>query len=100
MKINFNEAMITNMDIEKTGNTLFKIAITMLDGRTIVAENVNLNVFNIEYEEEEYHEYRNEDSVRPVTTIIPYYKLFLNGLCGKDENGVMIKMYEKDKLIK
>ena len=100
MKINFNEAMITNMDIEKTGNTLFKITITMLDGRTIVAENVNLNVFNIEYEEEEYHEYRNEDSVRPVTTIIPYYKLFLNGLCGKDENGVMIKMYEKDKLIK
>ena len=100
MKINFNEAMITNMDIEKTGNTLFKIAITTLDGRTIVAENVNLNVFNIEYEEEEYHEYRNEDSVRPVTTIIPYYKLFLNGLCGKDENGVMIKMYEKDKLIK
>ena len=100
MKINFNEAMITNMDIEKTGNTLFKIAITMSDGRTIVAENVNLNVFNIEYEEEEYHEYRNEDSVRPVTTIIPYYKLFLNGLCGKDENGVMIKMYEKDKLIK
>ena len=79
MKINFNETMITNMDIEKTGNTLFKIAITMLDGRTIVAENVNLNVFNIEYEEEEYHEYRNEDSVRPVTTIIPYYKLFLNG---------------------
>ena len=60
MKINFNETMITNMDIEKTGNTLFKIAITMLDGRTIVAENVNLNVFNIEYEEEEYHEYRNE----------------------------------------
>ena len=100
MKINFNETMTTNMDIEKTGNTLFKIAITMLDGRTIVAENVNLNVFNIEYEEEEYHEYRNEDSVRPVTTIIPYYKLFLNGLCGKDENGVMIKMYEKDKLIK
>lgn len=100
MKINFNETMITNMDIEKTGNTLFKIAMTMLDGRTIVAENVNLNVFNIEYEEEEYHEYRNEDSVRPVTTIISYYKLFLNGLCGKDENGVMIKMYEKDKLIK
>lgn len=100
MKINFNEAMITNMDIEKTGNTLFKIAITMSDGRTIVAESVNLNVFNIEYEEKEYHEYRNEDSVRPVTTIIPYYKLFLNGLCGKDENGVMIKMYEKDKLIK
>ena len=100
MKINFNETMITNMDIEKTGNTLFKIAITMLDGRTIVAENVNLNVFNIGYEEGEYHEYRNEDSVRPVTTIIPYYKLFLNGLCGEDENGVMIKMYEKDKLIK
>lgn len=41
MKINFNEAMITNMDIEKTGNTLFKIAITMSDGRTIVAESVN-----------------------------------------------------------
>ena len=100
MKINFNETMITNMDIEKTGSTFFKIIITMWDGRTIVAENVNLNVFNIEYEEEEYHEYRNEDSVRPVTTIIPYYKLFLNGLCGKDENGVMIKMYEKDKLIK
>lgn len=100
MKINFNETMITNMDIEKTGNTLFKIAITMLDGRTIVVENVNLNVFNIGYEEGEYHEYRNEDSVRPVTIIIPYYKLFLNGLCGKDENGVMIKMYEKDKLIK
>lgn len=100
MKINFNETMITNMDIEKTGNTLFKIAITMLDGRTIVAENVNLNVFNIGYEEGEYHEYRNEDSVRPVTIIIPYYKLFLNGLCGEDENGVMIKMYEKDKLIK
>ena len=100
MKINFNETMITNMDIEKTGSTFFKITITMWDGRTIVAENVNLNVFNIEYEEEEYHEYRNEDSVRPVTTIISYYKLFLNGLCGKDENGVMIKMYEKDKLIK
>ena len=100
MKINFNETMITNMDIEKTGSTFFKITITMWDGRTIVAENVNLNVFNIEYEEEEYHEYRNEDSVRPVTTIIPYYKLFLNGLCGKNENGVMIKMYEKDKLIK
>ena len=100
MKINFNETMITNMDIEKTGNTLFKIAITMLDGRTIVVENVNLNVFNIGYEEEEYHEYRNEDSVRTVTTTIPYYKLFLNGLCGEDENGVMIKMYEKDKLIK
>ena len=100
MKINFNETMITNMDIEKTGNTLFKIAITMLDGRTIVVENVNLNVFNIGYEEGEYHEYRNKDSVRPVTIIIPYYKLFLNGLCGKDENGVMIKMYEKDKLIK
>lgn len=100
MKINFNETMITNMDIEKIGNTLFKITITMLDGRTIVAENVNLNVFNIEYEEKEYHEYRNEDSVRPVTIIIPYYKLFLNGLCGEDENGVMIKMYEKDKLIK
>lgn len=100
MKINFNETMITNMDIEKTGSTFFKITITMWDGRTIVAENVNLNVFNIEYKEEEYHEYRNEDSVRPVTTIIPYYKLFLNGLCGKDENGVMIKMYEKDKLIK
>lgn len=100
MKIDFNETMITNMDIEKTGSTFFKITITMWDGRTIVAENVNLNVFNIEYEEEEYHEYRNEDSVRPVTTIIPYYKLFLNGLCGKDENGVMIKMYEKDKFIK
>ena len=100
MKINFNETMITNMDIEKTGNTLFKIAITMLDGRTIVAENVNLNVFNIGYEEGEYHEYRNEDNVRTVTTTIPYYKLFLNGLCGEDENGVMIKMYEKDKLIK
>lgn len=100
MKINFNETMITNMDIEKTGSTFFKITITMWDGRTIVVENVNLNVFNIEYKEEEYHEYRNEDSVRPVTTIIPYYKLFLNGLCGKDENGVMIKMYEKDKLIK
>ena len=100
MKINFNETMITNMDIKKTGNTLFKIAITMLDGRTIVAENVNLNVFNIGYEEGEYHEYRNKDSVRTATTIIPYYKLFLNGLCGKDENGVMIKMYEKDKLIK
>lgn len=100
MKINFNETMITNMDIEKTGSTFFKITITMWDGRTIVAENVNLNVFNIEYEEEEYYDYRNEDSVRPVKTIIPYYKLFLNGLCGKDENGVMIKMYEKDKLIK
>ena len=100
MKINFNETMITNMDIEKTGNTLFKIAITMLDGRTIVVENVNLNVFNIGYEEGEYHEYRNEDSVRTVTTIIPYYKLSLNGMCGEDENGVMIKMYEKDKFIK
>lgn len=100
MKINFNETMIINMDIEKTGNTLFKIAITMLDGRTMVAENVNLNVFNIEYEEEEYHEYRNEDSVRPVTTIIPYYKLFLNGLCGKDENGVMIRVHDKDKFVK
>lgn len=100
MKINFNETLITNMDIEKTGSTFFKITITMWDGRTMVAENVNLNVFNIEYKEEEYHEYRNEDSVRPITTIIPYYKLFLNGLCGKDENGVMIKMYEKDKLIK
>ena len=100
MKINTDETMITNMDIEKTGSTFFKITITMLDGRTLIAENVNLNVFNIEYKEEEYHEYRNEDSVRPVTTIIPYYKLFLNGLCGKDENGVMIKMYEKDKLIK
>ena len=100
MKINLNETMITNMDIEKTGSTFFKITITMWDGRTIVAENVNLNVFNFEYKEEEYHEYRNEDSVRPVITIIPYYKLFLSGLCGKDENGVMIKMYEKDKLIK
>ena len=85
MKINFNETMITNMDIEKSGNTLFKIAITMLDGRTIVAENVNLNVFNIEYEEKEYHEYRNEDSVRPVTTIIPYYKLFLNHRIPKNQ---------------
>ena len=100
MKINTNETMITNMDIEKTGSTFFFFTITKVDGRTIVAENVNLNVFNIEYEEKEYHEYRNEDSIRPVTTIIPYYKLFLNGLCGKDENGVMIKMYEKDKLIK
>lgn len=100
MKINFNETMITNMDIEKTGSTFFKITITMWDGRTIVAENVNLNVFDIEYEEEEYYDYRNEDSVRPVKTIIPYYKLFLNGLCGKDENGVMIKMYDKDKFIK
>lgn len=100
MKINTDETMITNMDIEKTGSTFFKIAITMQDGRTLIAENVNLNVFNIEYEEKEYHEYRNEDSVRPVKIIIPYYKLFLNGLCGKDENGVMIKMYDKDKLIK
>lgn len=99
MKINFNETMITNIDIEKTGSTFFKITITMWDGRTIVAENVNLNVFNIEYKEEEYHDYR-EGSLRPIKTIIPYYKLFLNGLCGKDENGVMIKMYEKDKLIK
>ena len=100
MKINFNETMITNMDIEKTGSTFFKITITMWDGRTIVAENVNLNVFNFEYKEEEYHEYRNEESIRPVKIIIPYYKLFLNGLCGKDENGVMIKMYDKDKHIK
>ena len=99
MKINFNETMITNMDIEKTGSTFFKITITMLDGRTLIAENVNLNVFNIEYEEEEYYDYR-EGSLRPIKTVIPYYKLFLNGLCGKDENGVMIKMYEKDKLIK
>ena len=99
MKINTDETMITNMDIEKTGSTFFKITITMWDGRTIVAENVNLNVFNIEYEEEEYYDYR-EESLRPIKTVIPYYKLFLNGLCGKDENGVMIKMYEKDKLIK
>lgn len=99
MKINFNETMITNMDIEKTGSTFFKITITMWDGRTIVAENVNLNVFDIEYEEEEYYDYR-EGSLRPIKTVIPYYKLFLNGLCGKDENGVMIKMYEKDKIIK
>lgn len=99
MKINTDETMITNMDIEKTGSTFFKIAITMLDGRTLIAENVNLNVFNIEYEEEEYYEYR-EGNFKPIKTIIPYYKLFLNGLCGKDENGVMIKMYEKDKLIK
>ena len=48
MKINTDETMITNMDIEKTGSTFFKIAITMLDGRTLIAENVNLNVFNIE----------------------------------------------------
>ena len=74
MKINLNETMITNMDIEKTGSTFFKITITMWDGRTIVAENVNLNVFNFEYKEEEYHEYRNEDSARPVKIIIPYYK--------------------------
>ena len=99
MKINFNETMITNMDIEKTGSSFFKITITMWDGRTIVAENVNLNVFDIEYEEEEYYDYR-EGSLRPIKTVIPYYKLFLNGLCGKDENGVMIKMYEKDKIIK
>ena len=44
MKINTDETMITNMDIEKTGSTFFKIAITMLDGRTLIAENVNLNV--------------------------------------------------------
>ena len=44
MKINTDETMITNMDIEKTGSTFFKITITMLDGRTLIAENVNLNV--------------------------------------------------------
>ena len=99
MKINTNETMITNMDIKKTGDTLFEITMTLFDGRVVVAKNVNLNVFDIEYEEEEYYDYR-EGSLRPIKTVIPYYKLFLNGLCGKDENGVMIKMYEKDKIIK
>ena len=99
MKINTDETMITNMDIKKTGDTLFEITMTLFDGRVVVAKNVNLNVFDIEYEEEEYYDYR-EGSLRPIKTVIPYYKLFLNGLCGKDENGVMIKMYEKDKIIK
>ena len=71
----------------------------MWDGRTLIAENVNLNVFDIEYEEEEYYDYR-EGSFKPIKTTIPYYKLFLNGLCGKDENGVMIRVHDKDKFVK
>lgn len=83
------EVYINNMDIEKINSTYFKIKIELSDGK-IIANKVNFSNATIQQKEERI-EHEGERGVH--YSIIKYaYKMFLEGICLEDENGVALSM--------
>ena len=99
MTFNSDDLSIYDMDIEKIDSTHFKITMKLSDGRILVAENVNLGVASVQ-QEEKIMEYYPKASGGYYSTVECFYKIFLEGVCCKDKDGSILKVYDKERFIK
>lgn len=98
MIFNSDDLSIYDMDIEKIDSTYFKITIKLSDGRTLIADKVNLGAVSVQ-QEEEIMEYPKASG--GYYSIVEYfYKIFLKGVCCKDKDGAILKVYDKERFIK
>ena len=86
------EVYISNMDIEKIDSTHFKITIELSDGK-IIAKKVNFSNATIQQREEKIF-HRVEKGVH-YSTAKYIYKIFLEGTCFEDEDGVAMNVTTK-----
>lgn len=99
MTFNSDDLSIYDMDIEKIDSTHFKITMKLSDGRILVAEKVNLGVASVQ-QEEKIMEYYPKASGGYYSTVECFYKIFLEGVCCKDKDGSILKVYDKERFIK
>ena len=98
MIFNSDDLSIYDMDIEKIDSTYFKITIKLSDGRTLIADKVNLGAVSVQ-QEEKIMEYPKA-SGGYYSTVEYFYKIFLEGVCCNDKNGSILKVYDKERFIK
>lgn len=94
MVLNFNRDIhICDMDIEKIDSTYFKVTIKLSDGK-IIANKVNFGNATMRQEQEEDRIYNAERGTEYFLAR-DVYKIFLEGICCKDDNGVAINVTAK-----
>lgn len=77
---------ICDMDIEKIDTSYFKVTIKLSDGK-IIANKVNFNDVTVQQQKGEVIEYGMSYTVTK-----DIYKIFLEGVCYEDENGVTLNV--------
>ena len=84
---------VCDMDIEKLDSTYFKITIKLSDGK-IIANRVNFSNATIQQQEEkiEYKAGKEADNELYYAIVKYAYKIFLEGTCFKDDNGVALNI--------
>ena len=98
MTFNSDDLSIYDMDIEKIDSTHFKITMKLSDGRILVAENVNLGVASVQQEEKIMECPKASGGYYSIVEY--FYKIFLEGVCCKDKDGSILKVYDKERFIK
>ena len=96
---NSDNVSIYDIDIEKIDSTYFKITMKLSDGRTLVAEKVNLGVASVQ-KEEKIIEHHPKISRGYYSIVECVYKIFLEGICCNDKDGSILKVYDKERFIK
>ena len=92
MVIKFDRKVhICDMDIEKIDTTYFKVTIKLSDGK-IIANKVNFGNVTIQQQEEDVQVYGYGIQYNVAKDI---YKMFLEGICCKDDDGVAINVTTK-----
>ena len=93
MVLDFNRNIhICDMDIEKIDSTYFKVTIKLSDGK-IIANKVSFGNATIR-QEQEITEYKTKEDIYYSATK-DIYKIFLEGICCKDDDGVAINVTTK-----
>lgn len=77
---------ICDIDIEKIDTSYFKVIIKLSDGK-IIANKVNFNDVTVQQQKGEVIEYGMNYTVAK-----DIYKIFLEGVCYEDENGVTLNV--------
>lgn len=80
---------IYDMDIEKIDTSYFKVTIKLSDGKIIVNK-VNFNNVTVQQQQGEIIEHGMNYTIAK-----DIYKIFLEGVCCEDENGVTLNVTTK-----
>ena len=98
MTFNSDDLSIYDMDIEKIDSTYFKITIKLSDGRTLIADKVNLGAVSVQQEEKIMEHPKANGGYYSIVEY--FYKIFLEGVCCNDKDVAILKVYDKERFIK
>lgn len=80
---------ICDMDIEKIDTSYFKVTIKLSDGK-IIANKVNFNDVTVQQQKGEVIEYGMNYTIAK-----DIYRIFLEGICYKDDDGIALSVTTK-----